>query len=37
MKSQAIAVLLAQFREEEEFLLDDEVSREVATTEVAEE
>ena len=37
MKSQAIAVLLAQFLEEEEFLLDDEVSGEVATTEVAEE
>lgn len=33
VKSQAITDLLAQFQGEEEFLLDDEVPREVATTE----
>lgn len=34
VKCQAIADLLAQFLGEEEFLLDDEVPREVATTEI---
>ena len=33
VKSQAIADLLAQFPGEEEFLLDDEVSEEVAMAE----
>ena len=37
VKSQAIVDLLAQFQGEEEFLLDDEVLREVATTKVVEE
>ena len=37
VKSQAIADLLAQFPGEEEFLLDNEVLGEVATTEVTEE
>ena len=34
VKCQAIADLLAQFLGEEEFLLDDEVPREVATAEI---
>ena len=37
VKSQVIVDLLAQFPGEEEFPLDDKVSREVATVEVAEE
>ena len=37
VKSQAIADLLAQFSREEEFLLDNEIPGEVATTKVAKE
>ena len=37
VKSRAIEDLLAQFPREEEFPLDDEVSGEVATTEVTRE
>ena len=37
VKSQAITDLLAQFPGEEDFLLDDEVTREVAMVEVVRE